>query len=164
MKVRFNHWYNTILTALLTLLGYGCSATDEPLYMYGSIVEYGTPYADYQISGTVTDEKGTSVKDIKVAIKYVYQKKDGTVMTEGVDSTTTNGSGKYAIENRRFISDPSLKLIVEDIDGEANGGAFKSDTINIDYENAKKVKDADKGEHWNNGTFAIQQDIKLKKK
>ena len=85
-------------------------------------------------------------------------------MTEGVDSTTTNGSGKYAIENRRFISDPSLKLIVEDIDGEANGGTFKSDTINIDYENAKKVKDADKGEHWNNGTFAIQQDIKLKKK
>ena len=25
MKVRFNRWYNAVLTALLTMLGYGCS-------------------------------------------------------------------------------------------------------------------------------------------
>ena len=29
MKVRFNRWYNAVLTALLTMLGYGCSSTDE---------------------------------------------------------------------------------------------------------------------------------------
>ena len=115
--------------------------------------------------GTVTDESGSPVKGIKVAAKNVYRSQDGAVVdTYGVDSTQTDGSGKYAFESRRFVSDPDLKLIVEDIDGEANGGAFKSDTIDIDFDKAKKVKEADKDDSWSSGTFAITQDIKLKKK
>ena len=125
---------------------------------------YGTPYADYQFSGTVTDESNLPIKDIKVSAKYVYQMNDGGVETYGVDSTQTDGSGKYAFKSRRFPGDPNLKLIVEDMDGETNGGAFKSDTIDIDYDNAKKVKDPAKGESWSIGTYAINQDIKLKKK
>ena len=162
MKVRFTRWYNAVLTALLGLLGFeSCDSPDE----YGPIpVEYGTPYADYQFSGTVTDESNSPIKDIKVSAKFVYRKNDGTIESYGVDSTQTDGSGKYAFESRRFISDPDLKLIVEDMDGEANGGAFKSDTIDIDYDNAKKVKDPAKGESWSTGTYAINQDIKLKKK
>ena len=162
MKVRFTRWYNAVLTALLGLLGFeSCDSPDE----YGPIpVEYGTPYADYQFSGTVTDESSSPIKDIKVSAKCVYRKNDGTIESYGGDSTQTDDSGKYAFESRRFISDPDLKLIVEDMDGEANGGAFKSDTIDIDYDNAKKVKDPAKGESWSTGTYAIHQDIKLKKK
>lgn len=162
MKARFTRWYNAVLAALLGLLGFeSCDSPDE----YGPIpVEYGTPYADYQFSGTVTDESNSPIKDIKVSAKYVYQMNDGRVETYGVDSTQTDGSGKYAFESRRFPSDPNLKLIVEDMDGETNGGAFKSDTIDIDYDNAKKVKDPAKGESWSTGTYAINQDIKLKKK
>ena len=162
MKVRFNRWYNAVLTALLGLLGFeSCDSPDE----YGPIpCEYGTPYADYQFSGTVTDESDSPIKDIKVSAKYVYQINDGIVKTYGVDSTQTDGSGKYAFESRRFVSDPDLKLIVEDIDGEANGGTFKNDTIDIDFDKAKKVKEPDKDDSWSSGTFAITQDIKLKKK
>lgn len=162
MKVRLNRWYNAVLTALLGLLGFeSCDSPDE----YGPIpVEYGTPYADYQFSGTVTDERNSPIKDIKVSAKFVYQMNDGRVETYSVDSTQTDGSGKYAFESRRFISDPDLKLIVEDMDGEANGGAFKSDTIDIDYDNARKVKEPAAGESWSTGTYAINQDIKLKKK
>lgn len=162
MKVRFNRWYNAVLTTLMSIIGYGCSS-DDP--WGGGLCEYGTPYADYQFMGTVTDESGSPVKGIKVAAKNVYRSQDGVVVDiYGVDSTQTDGSGKYAFETKRFISDPDLKLIVEDIDGEANGGAFKSDTIDIDFNKAKKVKEPGKDEHWSNGTFAINQNIKLKKK
>jgi putative lipoprotein (rSAM/lipoprotein system) len=52
-------------------------------------------------------------------------------------------------------------LIVEDVDGDTNG-AYQNDTIDINYNNAQKVKDGEGT--WNNGTFTIKQDIKLKKK
>lgn len=126
---------------------------------------YGTPHADYQFMGTVTDESGSPVKGIKVSAKNVYRDYDGAVVDiYGIDSTLTDGMGKYAIESRRFISDPDFKLIVEDVDGEANGGAFRSDTIDIDFDKALKIKEADKDDSWSSGTFAITQDIKLKKK
>ena len=161
MKVRFNRWYNAVLTALMSIIGYGCSSEDS---WGGGLCMYGTPHADYQFMGTVTDESGSPVKGIKIAAKNVYRSQDGTVVeTYGVDSTQTDGSGKYAFESRSFPDDPNLKLIVEDMDGEANGGAFKSDTIDIDYNNAKKVKDPAKGDSWSTGTYAINQDIKLKK-
>ena len=47
MKLRSHRWYNAVLAALLSMLGYGCSSSDEP-------VEYGTPHADYMIKGQVT--------------------------------------------------------------------------------------------------------------
>ena len=161
MKVRFNRWYNAVLTALLSIIGYGCSSSDDPEY----ICMYGTPHADYQFSGTVTDESGSPVKGIKVSAKNVYRRYDSTLIeTYGVDSTLTDSKGKYAVEGGAFLGEHILKLIVEDLDGEANGGNFMNDTIDIDFDNAKKVKEPDKDDYWSEGTFAINQDIKLKKK
>ncbi|SEM86093.1 putative lipoprotein, rSAM/lipoprotein system [Prevotella sp. ne3005] len=161
MKVRFNRWYNAVLTALLSIIGYGCSSSDDPEY----ICMYGTPHADYQFMGTVTDESGSAVMGIKVSAKNVYRRYDSTLIeTYGVDSTLTDSKGKYAVEGEAFLGEHILKLIVEDLDGEANGGNFMNDTIDIDFDNAKKVKEPDKDDYWSDGTFAITQDIKLKKK
>lgn len=161
MKVRFNRWYNAVLTALLSIIGYGCSSSDDPEY----ICMYGTPHADYQFMGTVTDESGSAVMGIKVSAKNVYRRYDSAVIeTYGVDSTLTDSKGKYAVEGEAFLGEHILKLIVEDLDGEANGGNFMNDTIDIDFDKAKKVKEADKDDSWSSGTFAITQDIKLKKK
>ena len=71
MKVRFNRWYNAVLTALLSILGFGCSS-EEPMDMYGPPVEYGTPQADFILKGTVTDEIGTPVQGLKTSLKEVY--------------------------------------------------------------------------------------------
>ena len=161
MKVRFNRWYNAVLTALLSIIGYGCSSSDDPEY----ICMYGTPHADYQFMGTVTDESGSAVMGIKVSAKNVYRRYDSTLIeTYGVDSTLTDSKGKYAVEGEAFLGEHILKLIAEDLDGEANGGNFMNDTIDIDFDNAKKVKEPDKDDYWSDGTFAITQDIKLKKK
>ena len=163
MKVRFNRWYNTVLTALLSMLGFGCSS-EEPMDMYGPPVEYGVPHADYILKGTVTDETGTAVQGIKTSLKEVHKYDTGTY-TYGIDSIQTNESGNYQLQFAKESSfyKESIKLIVEDIDGEANGGEFLSDTIDIDYNKAVKVRKGDR-EGWYEGTYEVVTDIKLKKK
>lgn len=153
MIVRFNRWYNTILTALLTMLGYGCSS-DEPMDMYGPPVEYGTPYADYIVKGQVTDEAGTPIKDIQITAPYGY----------GTDSqhdqvVQTDAAGNFTL--KEFSSMKGYQIIFEDIDGEANGGDFKSDTINV---NTLPMTQAEQGSGWYGGKFDVKAEIKLKKK
>ena len=159
MKVRFNRWYNAVLTALLSMLGFSCSL-DEP-EEYGPIVlEYGVPHADYIVKGTVTDETGTPIQGIKTSIKGFFPGAE-KVYVEGLDSIQTDASGQYQL---KYMGMPHkyLKLIVEDIDGEANGGEFLSDTLDIDFDKAEKAKDGDG--HWYKGVYNIPQDVKLKKK
>ena len=166
MKVRFNRWYNAVLTALLSMLGFSCSL-DEPDEYGSTPVEYGAPHADYILKGTVTDETGTPVQGIKTSLKEVY-KDEGHIY--GMDSIQTNPSGNYQFTYRLgsdFYGKPHeigehIKLIVEDIDGEANGGEFLSDTLDIDYNKAVKVGEGDN--HWYAGKYEVTTDVKLKKK
>ena len=165
MRVRIKHWYNAVLSTLLSMLGYGCSSsTNELVEMYGvPVMEYGTPYAEYKMMGQVTDENGSPINNIKTSAKNVVVSSLGTVYgCYGLDSTKTDVSGKYTISFKGFPSNPETKLIVEDIDGESNGGEFQSDTLDVDFEKAVKVKDGD--ENWNVGTYEVYQDIKMKKK
>ena len=97
MKVRFNRWYNAVLTALLSMLGFSCSL-DEPDEYGSTPVEYGTPHADYILKGTVTDEAGTPIKGIKTSLKEVY-KDDISTYVFSIDSIQTNESGNYQLKN-----------------------------------------------------------------
>lgn len=152
MKVRFNRWYNTVLTALLGLLGFeSCDSPDE----YGPIpVEYGTPNADFIVKGVVTDEAGKPIQGIQA--NFVND------MTFGVVSTSTDASGKYEISARSYPDLYGCQLIVEDIDGEANGGEFLSDTLDLSTKKPVQVKNGDG--NWYEGAYELSQDIKLKKK
>ena len=155
MKVRFNRWYNAILTALLSMLGFSCDGSGG-----SEVEEYGCPSADYIIKGNVTDEAGTPVQGIKTSLKQVYK-----TMTEthvyGIDSIQTSESGNYQLKSNG-IPAGLTKLIVEDVDGEANGGEFLSDTLDINYDKAVQTKKGDG--KWYAGTYEISQDVKLKKK
>ena len=157
MKVRFIHWYNAVLTALLSMLGYGCSTTSNEPEMYG------TPTADYIFKGRVTDEADVPIQGIKTSLKQVFKSDDRTYV-EGLDSVLTDASGDYQLKYGGMMgfTEHQSKLIVEDIDGEANGGKFLSDTIDIDFKNnAVLIKNGDRG--WYEGTYEISQNIRLKK-
>ena len=155
MKVRFYHWYNAVLTALLSMLGYGCSS--DPMR---EMEMYGCPTADYIVKGQVTDEVGAPVQGVKTSLKQRIKTDAGTV-TFGIDSIQTNETGSYQFKSMDYWAQ-DIKLIVEDIDGEANGGEFLSDTLDIDFGKAVQTKKGD-GE-WYGGVFEITQDVKLKKK
>ena len=160
MKVRFNRWYNAVLTALLSILGFSCSL-DEPDEYGSTPVEYGTPHADYILKGTVTDEAGTPIKGIKTSLKEISKDDTGTYVF-GIDSIQTNESGNYQLKNSGMPYDKRVKLVVEDIDGEANGGEFLNDTLDIDYGKAVEVEEGD--HHWYDGKYEVTTDVRLKKK
>ena len=159
MKVRFNRWYNAVLTALLSMLGFSCSL-DEPDEYGSTPVEYGTPHADYILKGTVTDEAGTPIKGIKTSLKEISKDDTGTHVF-GIDSIQTNESGNYQLKYSGMPYNRT-KLIVEDIDGEANGGEFLNDTLDIDYGKAVEVEEGD--HHWYVGKYEVTTDVRLKKK
>ena len=143
----------------LSMLGYGCSS-DEPMDMYGTPVEYGAPHAYYIVKGLVTDEAESPVQGIKTSLKQVDKTEAGTI-TFGMDSIQTNETGGYRL-GYTGLPQTGIKLIVEDIDGEANGGEFISDTLDVDFNKAVQTKEGDG--RWYGGVYEITQDVKLKKK
>lgn len=158
MKVRLNRWYNAVLTVLLSMLGFGCSSSDDDV-----VVEYGTPHSDYILKGLVTDEAGTPVKNIKMSAKMLNKTEAGAYMIEigNVGTVHTDESGRYVLEYAGMAR-ADLKIVVEDIDGDANGGEFVNDTLDVDFHKAVKVGEGDN--HWYGGKYELTTDVKLKKK
>lgn len=147
MKLRSHRWYNAVLAALLSMLGYGCSSSDEP-------VEYGTPHADYIIKGQVTDEAGNPIQGINVKAPY-----GSYLSSQFAQIVETDAAGKFTL--KEFSSQKGHEIVFEDVDGEANGGLFKSETIHV--ETLPKTQ-TEKGSGWYRGKFDVQADVKLKKK
>jgi putative lipoprotein (rSAM/lipoprotein system) len=159
MKVRVKRWYQAILSALLTILGFetcsvGSDGDDAPI-----ICEYGMPFATYNLKGTVTDETGKPIEGIKTSVKYVFDRPTGETEAWGIDSVKTDADGQYKLQTDDIHND--IRLIVEDVDGMANGGQFRSDTLSIDR--SKAVKTAEGDGNWYMGTFEIRNNIKMKK-
>ena len=150
MKVRFNRWYNALLTMLLSMLGFeSCSSLGEEVP-----VEYGVPHANYIVKGIVTDEAGAPIQGIKVT-------GPAPTYSSMINQTAiTDESGSFKLEE--FTSFHGGYIAVEDTDGEANGGDFKSDTLNIyDIKDSKQIE---QGERWYEGKFEVTANFKLKKK
>lgn len=157
MKVRFNRWYNIVLAALLSFVGYGCSDNDDP-----GTAMYGSPSASYKVSGTVTDENGNPIEGIKASLTYINEVEGEIVAEEDISAVLTDASGKFSLGTPVMdLGLNGVKLVVKDIDGEEHGGTFKDGINDIEFENAKLVTPGDGS--WYSGTLAIEQDVKMEK-
>lgn len=148
MKSEQVNFVNRILAAILVLLGF--SACGEG----GGKAEYGTPYVSYQIKGTVTDKNDAPIKGIKVVISDEPENESDDV------TVYTDADGKFTGPHTYSFGLYGQTVTFEDVDGEDNGGLFKSATLGIDDMTAKKVK---KGEHWYSGDYEVTADVKLEK-
>lgn len=149
MKSEPVSFVNRILAAILVLLGFSaCGEGKEPME------EYGTPSVSYQIKGTVTDKDNAPIKGIKVVIsdERKYDTDDITVYTDA--------DGKFTGPHTYSFSLYGQTVTFEDVDGEDNGGRFKSATLGIDDMTAKKVEE---GGHWYSGDYEVTADVKLEK-
>ena len=74
----------------------------------------------------------------------------------------TDEKGGYATAECQdvFLRD-NLRVIMEDVDGEMNGGEFKKDSILLKDMTKKQV---DKSSGWYQGSFELTADKKLEKK
>lgn len=108
--------------------------------------EYGSPYADFEIKGRVTDASGTPIKGIAVTVERTYLE----------DSTFTADDGTYVIRGEMFPQ-KALPVVFDDVDGEQNGGKFTKKTLDVTL---TLVKDGDG--KWNSGSYGAENaDITL---
>ena len=155
MKTKIYRLYGAVLSVLLSVLGYSSCSKEEMRE------EYGSPHADFIMQGTVTDEQGNEINGILVSAEDYQDISDGRHWYN-LASKKTDYYGEYYLYFENVLGSKYTKLIVQDVDGEANGGEFASDTLDIDYESAEQIKKSDG--NWYEGTFRITQNIQLKKK
>lgn len=141
-----------ILARILSLLGFSAmfTACDEISY---SKPEYGVPYADYKVSGKVTDTEGNPIKGIRIAI---HLPEDKPLLK---DTVYSDSEGKYLLL-RDQGEYPFLKgrmmVKAEDIDGMVNGGIFGTKEIFLDI--ASFDFEGEKGS-WYDGALTKTVDI-----
>ena len=152
MKKKWYRIANGALSALLVLLGFeACTG------MENGGEEYGTPTVDFHVVGQVTDAEGKPIEGIRVTTRGYYDFNDGTME----QTTYTDKEGRYATKEVKSIGiDPGMKVVFEDVDGEANGGLFAADSVSSDAMAKEKVKKGDG--NWYEGGYELTANAKLK--
>ncbi len=136
--------YNKFIAFLLSILGLGSSATFTACDIVTGGCEYGTPHANFKISGTVTNESGETVNGVKVLMMY--------------DSTYTDANGDYDIVAEDFPTDQTFPIQFIDIDGDDNGKLQTLDTTVVFVD--PEFKNGDK--HWYEGETLKTFDVTMK--
>ena len=141
-----------LCVAVLGVLGFS-ACSDDP---GGHWVAYGSPNAKYKYMGTVTDEAGNPIEGINVMI-------NGAVNSTGNASLIlkTDKDGKFSTVTLTSVNTRINTLDFVDVDGEANGGEFESQTITPKDMTKTQIKEGDGG--WYMGEFELSANIKLKK-
>lgn len=108
---------------------------------------YGTPNADYEIKGEVTDEDGSPLEGINVYANSSYSA-EGSLF-----NATTNADGEYKMGGNDF---PVEKLRIQCVDP---SGKYKTAEQWLDVKFNTKGKT-----EWYRGKAEIKADFKLQKK
>ena len=134
---------------LLALLGF--SVTE------GCRVEYGCPIANYTITGEVTSEDNVKLSGIRVTVSL-----DGDwEQDHQYGFVTTDAEGRYQLDMYSYIWSDQTAVKFEDVDGPANGGAFKTKIVTVDPEDRKQVGKGDG--KWYEGDWLWEVNVVLEK-
>lgn len=148
---RKSNWlkvFNSILSSLLTLLGYTSCDSSEDIP-----VEYGTPYAKYEVKGKVVDKESlATIEGARVIVKPVISN-DGAEQTSPYynDTVYTDKDGKYIYQKEVEAYD-YLRVVCED-----PSGTYEADStlLKMNPEN---------GQGWYQGSDSQTADFELDKK
>lgn len=134
---------NALIATLMGLLGVSCHI---------GYYEYGSPYATFEMSGTVTDEQEQPLENIQVAVRNRWDRENGSL---GYIVCSTNPDGQYEWRSGAYTD--SIEIIVRD-----TAGVYESDSVNVGLEFDRSG--VSKQDHWNWGKAEVQQDFVLGKK
>lgn len=99
---------------------------------------YGTPLIDFELQGTVTDQKGSPIPGIEV-----------TTDDPG-NRTATASDGSYRLSGQTIPNRVLLRFT--DVDGAENGGEFASQELLVEFTEEDRTGEASGS--WNMGSFA----------
>ena len=103
---------------------------------FKSLTEYGTPYAEYEVKGRVSDAEGTPIQGIRVSM--------GESQSSYLDSVAvTDAEGRFHVIHGTFpFRDNTFDIQFTDIDGEAGGGLFEEQTVTVQAEMTRCERNA----------------------
>lgn len=141
-----------LLAGALGMLGFvGCDGVGEAPDMYGC------PIVDFQVKGAVISEDGMPLKGIRVITRTAW---DNDV--DDADTVYTDAKGEFKSHELSSVGIDKQKVYFDDVDGEENGGAFKSDSIDVrDME--KKQLNQENGWYTGKYEYSTKDPVKLKK-
>lgn len=102
------------LIFLLGVLGIGCAPNED---MYGCPPPPGPQIKGFTIGGTVRSERNVPIPNIRVR------------NAGGTAETLSGPDGRYLLAAPASDS----RFVAEDIDGEENGGLFRSETFEVEF-------------------------------
>ena len=144
--------FKSLIAAVLGLLGF--ASCEDPVDIGGDICMYGMPFAEFKAVGTVKNEAGKPVEGIRVAVRQTLRGQ-----SEYVDDTVyTDSKGVYLLSNRPLRGPDYVRIVFEDVDGDANGGEFEQ------AEAKPAIKQTKDGSGWFNGVYEVKADVVMKKK
>ena len=109
--------------------------------------EYGTPYAEYEVKGRVSDSEGTPISGIKVSMG-----EEGSLDSVAV----TDADGRFHVIHGTFpFRDNTFDIQFTDIDGEAGGGLFEEQTVTVQAEMVEE------GDGWDEGDYAVPEEVEV---
>ena len=147
MRIKILKAINYLITLLLgplamtgCLVKYGVPEPDIP-------VAYGSPYAEFEVTGKVMDQDSTPVQNIRIT---VHAPNGGQIMPEA-----------YSEEDGRYDAFYEAAFAVDKVDIIAHdtAGIYDSDTVRnvaVEYTGG--------GSGWYEGHTSVEQDFVLKKK
>ena len=146
-KFRVLMGYNSLLSILLTVLGFS-TACEQKADEYGTPAdEYGTPHATFIVNGQIqSQENSTAIPNIQVIMDY--------------DTSYSDENGKYEAKNGGFPKDQTFLIKFNDIDGASNGEFNSLDSI-IEF---KSPTFTDGSGNWDRGKTEKELNIKMKPK
>ena len=114
---------NQLLYLLLAMLGFSLSTSCDVR------CEYGTPHVNFRATARVVDEEGKPIEGIRVAI--LHESWDGEYHTEDFEWRTGYTDYEGNIDATASPHTVPERLIIEDVDGEANGGEFETKIVDV---------------------------------
>lgn len=145
------HTVNRILDKLVTLLGFS-----SVLLAAQSCVEYGSPHAGYKLNVKVSDTSDNPLKGIRV----IYLPDGEQSWEKDTLYTDTGGIAAKDLGDRIYFN-LNAELLIDDVDGDAGGGKFKSKTARGEEIRLVQTKKGDR--KWYGGEFDIISEVKLEK-
>ena len=144
---------NWALAGLLSLLGF--SDCDKIFQM-----EYGSPSADFKVTGRVTDEEGRPLSGARIVAPNVDGKWGKQSDPSPHDTTYTDPDGKYTYRYNADFAPDSLYLKLKYEDPTARP-AYDSDSVTVGFAKGD-LKDGDRS--WFLGAAEKEVNVTLKRK
>ena len=152
MKKSFFRLFDKMIVTLL-----GCSGVLIGCDWINPQFEYGSPHADFELKGTVTDvATAQPIKNIRVVRPHFLDFESEYIPG---DTIYTDEKGQYAFTFGGDLRGGNYQLKFEDIDGEDNGGLFQTKEIEGQFTQADLVEKGDG--RWYDGKFAKTEDVAL---